>query len=174
MRNRTPNFASHMRKAFSSMVLNTGCRSPGELDMTRSTSSVAACRSKASLSWRCACASGRSRSVALSCTIAAAPARRKRVEILRDARKPLNGLDFAVLFDHFVGAGEQRRRHGKAEHSCGRQDDDQFDLARLHDRQARRLRALENSTGIYAGLTIRIRHAGSIAHQPADIGKLAL
>src|SRR3954463_9895821 len=124
MRNRTPNFASHMRKAFSSMVLNTGCRSPGELDMTRSTSSVATCRSKASLSWRCACASGRSRSVALSCTIAAAPARRKRVEILRDARKPLNGRDFAVLFDHLVGAGEQRRRNLEAENAGSLKIDD--------------------------------------------------
>src|SRR6478609_7267275 len=128
MRNRTPNFASHMRKAFSSMVLNTGCRSPGELDMTRSTSSVATCRSKASLSWRCACASGRSRSVALSCTIAAAPARRKRVEILRDARKPLNGLEIPVLFDHFVRAGEKRRRDFEAERLGSLEVDYQLEL----------------------------------------------
>src|SRR5262245_61617145 len=26
----------------------------------------------------------------------------------------------ASLFDHFVSAGEQRRRNGKAEHLCGR------------------------------------------------------
>ena len=98
MRNRTPNFASQMRKAFSSMVLNTGSSSPGELEMTRSTSSVAACCSQASLNWRCASASGRSRSVAFpapSRPSRALAARRKRVEILRDARKPLNGLDFA-------------------------------------------------------------------------------
>ena len=43
---------------------------------------------------------------------------------------------------------------------------------RLHDRQVRGLGALEDATGIDADLTIRIRHARSVAHQPADFGKL--
>src|SRR5262249_58955125 len=55
------------------MVSNTCSSSPGELEMTRSTSSVAACRSKASLSSRSACASRHSRSVTTSCAIAAVP-----------------------------------------------------------------------------------------------------
>jgi hypothetical protein len=38
---------TQMRSAFSSMALKTGSSSPGELAMTCSTSSVAACRSKA-------------------------------------------------------------------------------------------------------------------------------
>src|SRR5262249_6601092 len=38
---------------------------------------------------------------------------------------------------------------------------------RLYDRQVRRLRALENATGICADLTKRIRQAASVAHQPA-------
>ena len=38
-----PNFASQMRTAFSSMVWNTGPSSPGELEITRSTSEVAVC-----------------------------------------------------------------------------------------------------------------------------------
>ena len=46
--------ASQMRVAFSSMAWNIGCSSPGELLMTRRTSSVAACRSNASLRSRCA------------------------------------------------------------------------------------------------------------------------
>ena len=46
----TPNLASQMRVAFSSMVWNTGCSSPGELEMTRSTSEVAVCCSSASAS----------------------------------------------------------------------------------------------------------------------------
>ena len=36
-----PNLASQIRTAFSSMVANTGSRSPGELTMTCSTSDVA-------------------------------------------------------------------------------------------------------------------------------------
>jgi hypothetical protein len=42
----TPNFASQMRVAFS-----TGSNSPGELEMTRSTSEVAVCCSSASASF---------------------------------------------------------------------------------------------------------------------------
>ena len=38
-----PNLASQMRIAFSSMAWNTGSRSPGELEMTCSTSEVAVC-----------------------------------------------------------------------------------------------------------------------------------
>src|SRR5262249_52120435 len=45
--------------------------------------------------------------------------------------------------------------------------DNQLELARLYDRQVRRLRALENATGICADLTKRIRQAASVAHQPA-------
>ncbi len=42
--------ASHRRVAFSTMVLKTGSSSPGELEMTPSTSDVAVCCSNASLS----------------------------------------------------------------------------------------------------------------------------
>ena len=44
-----PNLASQMRIAFSSMASNTGSRSPGELEMTFSTSLVAVCCSSASV-----------------------------------------------------------------------------------------------------------------------------
>jgi hypothetical protein len=47
----TPNFASQMRVAFSSIDWNTGSNSPGELEMTRSTSEVAVCCSSASASF---------------------------------------------------------------------------------------------------------------------------
>ena len=47
---RTPNSASQMRRAFSSIAWNTGSSSPGELLMTRSTSDVAVCCSSVSFS----------------------------------------------------------------------------------------------------------------------------
>ena len=51
-----PNLASQMRVAFSSMALNTGSSSPGELEMTLSTSEVAVCCSsdsvRSSVRWR--------------------------------------------------------------------------------------------------------------------------
>ena len=50
--------------------------------------------------------------------------------------------------------------------------DDQLELGRLHDRQVRGLGALENAAGIDADLTLRIRNAGSVAHQPAGLGKV--
>src|SRR5262249_26524878 len=51
----TPNVAPHRRVAFDSAVANTGCRLPGELEMTLSTSDVAVCccsDSRSSLSSR--------------------------------------------------------------------------------------------------------------------------
>src|SRR5262249_42640875 len=68
--------------------------------MTLSTSAVAVCCSRASLSSRCACARRHSRSVVDSWAIAAVPCRlpsfdaapRGTIEILRDARKRLNAL----------------------------------------------------------------------------------
>ena len=47
-----PNFAPQLRTALSSIVANTGSRSPGELAMTCSTSDVAVCRSSAPVSLR--------------------------------------------------------------------------------------------------------------------------
>ena len=51
-----PNLAPQMRVAFSSMAWNTGSSSPGELEMTLSTSDVAVCCSsdsvRSSVRWR--------------------------------------------------------------------------------------------------------------------------
>src|SRR5258708_40293154 len=49
-----------------------------------------------------------------------------------------------ALFDHLVGALQQRCRHFDAKRLCGLQIDHQFELGRLLDRQVARLRTLEN------------------------------
>jgi hypothetical protein len=72
-----------------------------------------------------------------------------------------------------VRGGEQRRRHGKAEHPRGLGVNDQFELARLHDRKLRGFRALEDPAGVDAGLTIGIHDVGSIADQSTGFHSLA-
>src|ERR1700751_2321558 len=77
---------------------------------------------------------------------------------LPSGRYPLLGPDFHRLdrtslrlahsFDHLVGAGEQRRRHVKAESPCGLGIDDQLKFRRLHHRQVLPLCALEDTTNI--------------------------
>jgi hypothetical protein len=54
------------------------------------------------------------------------------------------------LLNHLVGGGDERRWYGEAEHPGDRGVDDEFELARLHDWQLRRLRAFEYAAGIYA------------------------
>src|SRR5262249_44855964 len=50
----------------------------------------------------------------------------------------------------------------------------QLELRRLHDRQIRGIRALEDAARIDAGLTPRVRKVGSVAHEPADFWKFTL
>jgi hypothetical protein len=76
-------------------------------------------------------------------------------------------------FNHLVGNGKQRRRDGQAEHCGGLIVDDQFELVRLHHRQARRLGALEDAAGVRASLTPCIRNIGSVAYKPAGFRKIA-
>ena len=63
-----------------------------------------------------------------------------------------------ALFDHLVGAGEQRRRHGYAEYPGGLVVDYQFQFRRLYHRKVLRLRTLENTADIDAGLKMRVRN----------------
>src|SRR4051794_39203011 len=49
-----------------------------------------------------------------------------------------------LLFDHLVGAGEQRRWHREPERLSGREIYDQLELGRLLDREVGGLRATQN------------------------------
>src|SRR5262249_30126785 len=49
-----------------------------------------------------------------------------------------------VLFDHLVGAGDERRRHREAKRLGGLEIDNEFELCGLLDRQIGGLNSLEN------------------------------
>src|SRR5262245_65339132 len=76
----------------------------------------------------------------------------RRVRFVPKADKCAGNED---LFDHLVGAGEQRRWNFEPERSRGHEIDDEFELGGLHDRQVGSLGAFEDLTGIDADLTPR-------------------
>src|SRR5215467_12036676 len=131
-----------MRVAFSSIALKTGCNSPGELEMTCSTSEVAVCCSSASE--RCPRASASSRVRASSCffnsiselgplltrALAFVPVERSlrpRVGLFAPLRDKVTSsarlVDLCWLlqtsFDHLVGAAEQHRWDGETDRFGG-------------------------------------------------------
>src|SRR5262249_872222 len=79
----------------------------------------------------------------------------------------------APLFDHLVGAGEERWRHIETERPGRLQIDDELKLSRLQDRKVGRLRALQDLSSVGADLTKTINDVGSVAHQPAGFNNLA-
>jgi hypothetical protein len=62
----------------------------------------------------------------------------------------------SLLFDHLVGAQQQRCRHFDAECLGGLEVHHQFELGRLFDRQVGRLRTLENLVDESGGPTTKI------------------
>src|SRR5437660_1087523 len=76
----------------------------------------------------------------------------------------------ARSLDHLVGEQLHRVGNDKSDGRCGSEIDDQLELRRLLDRQVARLLTLENPAGVNAGTAIRIRLAGSVAHQAARHG----
>jgi hypothetical protein len=64
--------------------------------------------------------------------------------------------DLSILFDNLVCSCEQCRRHSEAEHPGRWNVNDQLELGRLHDRQIRRFRTLENAAGVNAHVVIRV------------------
>src|SRR5262249_48024235 len=72
------------------------------------------------------------------------------------------------LFDHLVGAAEQRQWQCDADCVCGIEVDHQFDLYRLLYREHSRLLAFEHSAYIDGGLPPRFRNISPVAHQAAS------
>src|SRR5262249_59601196 len=88
----------------------------------------------------------------------------------RGARGRSGGASRGQSFDHLVGDGEQRRRHGEADRAGGLVIDDELELGRLYDRQIGWLRTLEDAAHIDAGLAKPVRYVRSVSHQPAHFG----
>jgi hypothetical protein len=75
----------------------------------------------------------------------------------------------ASLFDHLVGAGEQRRRHLKAERLRSLQVDHQLVLGRRLHREVSGFLALEDAVDISRRAPMRVDRIGPVGDQ-ASVG----
>src|SRR5262249_8340655 len=72
-------------------------------------------------------------------------------------------------FDPFVSDRNHFLRHFDTKRSRRLQVDDQLEFVRLEHRQLGGLRALEDATGVDAGLSPHVNNIGSVTHQSADV-----
>ena len=79
--------------------------------------------------------------------------------------------DTTVLFDHLIGAREQRLRYGKSERLCGFEIDYQLILCRRLHRQIGRLLALEDAIDVTGGAAVLIDRVYPIHEEGAGEGE---
>src|SRR5215471_18258696 len=79
----------------------------------------------------------------------------------------------ALLFDHLVGAGEERRWHSNAKRLGGFHIDDQLETSRLLHRQIGGLDAFEDFVDVDGSLAKKVRIYRGVRHQPAFVDEPA-
>ena len=72
-----------------------------------------------------------------------------------------------IIFDHLIGAGEQRGRHSQSEGLRRLEIDHQLESGRLDDRQVRGPCRLQDATDVDTRVVICPINGGSLAHQAA-------
>src|SRR6266545_3864757 len=78
----------------------------------------------------------------------------------------------SLLFDHLVGAPDQRVRNTDAERPCCLEVDTELDLRALLDRQLARLFAFENPSHVDARHAVSVGNAAAITHEATGDGEL--
>src|SRR5262245_1857612 len=78
-----------------------------------------------------------------------------------------------LLFNHLVGAGEQRRLHREAERLGSPEIDRELEFRRQFYRKVARPLTIENAGDVNAGTTIGVRLARPIADQPTSCNESA-
>src|SRR5215475_2672566 len=73
------------------------------------------------------------------------------------------------LFDHLVGAGENRIRHGQAEGLGGLEIDDELEPGRQLDRQLARLGTIEDAIDIGGGTPVAVGEVLAVADQSSGL-----
>src|SRR5262245_55825330 len=92
---------------------------------------------------------------------------------LKGANRDQNALQQNCgLFDHLVGAGEQRRRHAKAESLRRGQVDDEIEFRRLLDGDIGRFRSAQNLIDQLGGAPVQVRVVWPIRHQSPSLNVL--
>src|SRR5215469_1648504 len=76
------------------------------------------------------------------------------------------------LFNHLVGASEERLGDRNAKGVGGLEVDDQLELRRLLDGKVGRLGALKDLVDITSGATERAAQILAVAHKTASVGQL--
>jgi hypothetical protein len=81
------------------------------------------------------------------------------------------GADIGVLFDHFVGAGEERSRYLNAERLGRLQIDDELPPTRLIDRHVGGFCAFQNLIDLHRGVQAHICVVNCVCEESSQIDK---